>query len=65
MIRKSDNITHAHKRSLIACGIYISGASMLMDDMDLSTAVEMGIYNAIEYYKDMMSLMMNYVIMIG
>jgi len=45
-------LTHAHKRSLIACGIYISVASMLTEDMNLSTAVEIGIYNAVEYYKE-------------
>lgn len=44
-------LTHAHKRSLIACGIYISVANMIMEDRDLSRAVEMGIYNAVEYYK--------------
>lgn len=44
-------LTHAHKRSKIACGIYISVASMLIDKMDLKNAVELGIYKAGEYYK--------------
>lgn len=51
VIHNVSSLTHAHKRSLIACGIYISVASMLTKDMDLSAAVEMGIYNAVEYYK--------------
>ena len=51
IIHNVSSLTHAHKRSLIACGIYISIASMLMKDMDLSTGVEMGIYNAVGYYK--------------
>lgn len=44
-------LTHAHKRSLIACGIYTSVANMLMGGMDLSVAVEMGIDKALAYYK--------------
>lgn len=51
IIHNVSALTHAHKRSLIACGIYISVASNLMGDMDISTAVEMGIYSALEYYK--------------
>jgi len=44
-------LTHAHKRSQIACGIYLSIASMLIGNMDLKIAVELGIYKAIEYYQ--------------
>lgn len=51
IIHNVSALTHAHKRSLIACGIYISVASKLIENMDISTAVEMGIYNALEYYK--------------
>ena len=51
IIHNVSALTHAHKRSLIACGIYISVASMLLGDMNLSSAVEMGIYSAIEYYE--------------
>jgi ADP-ribosyl-[dinitrogen reductase] hydrolase len=51
IIHNVSALTHAHKRSLIACGIYISVANMLIGDMDLSLAVDMGIYNAVEYYK--------------
>lgn len=45
-------LTHAHKRSQIACGIYISVASMLIDNMNLKNAVGLGIYEACEYYKE-------------
>jgi len=51
MIHQVSALTHAHKRSQIACGIYLSVASMLIGNMDLSIAVEMGIYKAFEYYK--------------
>ena len=33
IIHNVSALTHAHKRSLIACGIYISVASMLIEDM--------------------------------
>jgi len=51
IIHNVSSLTHAHKRSLIACGIYISVAGMLMGEMVLSEAVEKGINRAIEYYK--------------
>lgn len=51
IIHNVSALTHAHKRSLIACGIYISVASNLTKNMNLSTVVEDGIYNAVEYYK--------------
>ncbi|MBZ9686777.1 ADP-ribosylglycohydrolase family protein [Clostridium estertheticum] len=51
IIHNVSALTHAHKRSLIACGIYISVANMLIADMDISIAVEMGIDSALEYYK--------------
>lgn len=51
MIHQVSALTHAHKRSQIACGIYLSVASMLIGKMDLKIAVELGIYKAVEYYK--------------
>jgi len=51
IIHEVSALTHAHKRSQIACGIYLSVASMLIGDMDISTAVEVGIYKAFEFYK--------------
>lgn len=43
-------LTHAHKRSQIACGIYISIASMLLQQENLELAVRQGIYGAMRYY---------------
>ena len=43
-------LTHAHKRSQIACGVYLSVAEMLMGGMKLSSAVELGVYSAWKYY---------------
>lgn len=51
LIHKVSALTHAHKRSHIACGIYLSVASMLIGNMDLCIAVDLGIYKAVEYYK--------------
>ncbi len=51
MIHQVSTLTHAHKRSQISCGIYLSVASMLLGSMDLKIAVELGIYKAVEYYK--------------
>lgn len=51
IIHNVSALTHAHKRSLIACGIYISVANMLIGSMDVLNGVESGINNAIEYYK--------------
>lgn len=51
IIHNISSLTHAHKRSKIACGIYISVASMLLGSMDLKIAVELGIYKAAEYYR--------------
>jgi ADP-ribosylglycohydrolase len=35
----------------MACGIYISIASLVMTDMSLCSAVQSGIYRAMKYYK--------------
>ena len=51
IIHNVSALTHGHKRSLIGCGIYISIANRLTEDMDLSRGIETGIYNALEYYK--------------
>ena len=52
IIHNISALTHRHKRSQMACGIYISIASFIMTDMDLNCAVESGIYNAMKYYKN-------------
>jgi len=51
IIHNVSSLTHAHKRSKIACGIYIAVASMLLGSMDLKIAVELGIYKAAKYYR--------------
>lgn len=51
IIHNVSSLTHGHKRSQIACGIYISIASMLFGSMDLKMAIDSGIYNVMEYYK--------------
>nr|HPM00276.1 ADP-ribosylglycohydrolase family protein [Bacillota bacterium] len=51
IIHNVSALTHAHKRSLIACGIYCSIAAMLMGSMELSTAVSLGINKAVEFYR--------------
>ena len=48
MIHQASALTHAHKRSQMAWGIYLSVASLLIGNMDLSIAVELGIYKAFE-----------------
>ncbi len=45
------SLTHGHKRSWIACGIYISIAGKLLQDISLETSIKEGIYNAMEYYR--------------
>lgn len=51
IIHNVSALTHAHKRSQIACGIYISIAYKLLEEKDLKTAVGLGIYQAMEYYR--------------
>lgn len=51
IIHNISALTHAHKRSQIACGIYISVASMLLGEMNLEIAIDLGIYKAMEYYR--------------
>lgn len=50
IIHKVSALTHGHKRSQIACGIYLSIASMLTKDMGLGVALEMGIKRSVQYY---------------
>lgn len=52
VIHKVSALTHAHKRSQIACGIYISiAAAMLLSDMNLAGAINLGLGKAMEYYR--------------
>lgn len=52
IIHNVSSLTHGHKRSLMACGIYISIASKLIGEMDLGFSVWSGIYSAMEYYRN-------------
>ncbi len=51
VVHAVSSLSHAHRRSQIACGIYISVASKLMSSMTLETAVRSGISGAMEYYQ--------------
>lgn len=52
IIHNISSLTHGHKRSQIACGIYISVATELIGKMDLKLAIKSGIFKAIEYYRE-------------
>lgn len=51
IIHNISSLTHAHKRSQIACGIYISVADELSKNLDLKETIKLGIYKAMEYYR--------------
>lgn len=51
IIHNISSLTHGHKRSHIACGIYISVANELIKKRTLKSAIESGIYKAMEYYR--------------
>jgi len=44
------SLTHAHKRSVVACSIYISIASLLLDGEVVEKAVSIGLEKATDYY---------------
>lgn len=50
IIHNVSSLTHAHNRSRIGCGIYLSVAAMLLGNMDLKSAIDLGIYKALDYY---------------
>lgn len=51
VIHEVSALTHAHKRSQIACGIYISVAAMFPGEVNLTVAVNLGVGKAREYYR--------------
>ncbi len=51
IIHKASCLTHAHKRSQIACGIYAFILWGILDENHLSGAVS-GLVNALEFYRD-------------
>jgi ADP-ribosyl-[dinitrogen reductase] hydrolase len=52
IIHNVSALTHAHPRSQIACGIYSTIASMLMDGLKLKDACYLGINQAMNYYRN-------------
>ena len=52
-IHNISSLTHAHKRSHIACGIYILVASEILHNESLSVAIKRGIDRAFNYYKEL------------
>lgn len=50
IIHNVSALTHAHKRSLLACGIYISIAGELLDGKSIAEGFSGGINKAKEYY---------------
>ena len=52
VIHNVSSLTHAHRRSQIACGIYIQIASMLDQETQLLRAVQLGIQKAKEFYSN-------------
>jgi len=51
IIHNVSSLTHAHKRSLIACGIYLSIAGNLFDASDLKNGICAGIRKAKDHYE--------------
>ena len=51
IIDNVSSLTHAHKRSVMACGIYISIAFRLLDGEAVEKAVSKGLAKAVSYYK--------------
>jgi ADP-ribosylglycohydrolase len=51
VIHNVSALTHAHKRSLTACGINVSIAAKICEKSDLGIAVEEGISYAMTYYR--------------
>src|SRR6056297_2590030 len=52
IIHNISALTHRHKRSMIACGIYITIADYVSKEYDLKEAVELGIKKSFQYYKN-------------
>ena len=50
IIHNVSSLTHAHPKSLIACGIYLTIAECLFDAKDLNKAIYTGLTKADEFY---------------
>jgi len=51
IIHNVSSLTHAHIRSLIACGIYLSVAGCLFEAEDLNSGIYAGVSKAIRFYE--------------
>jgi ADP-ribosyl-[dinitrogen reductase] hydrolase len=51
IIHNISSLTHAHKRSKIACGIYISIANQIIEKRDINLSVNLGLEEALGYYR--------------
>jgi len=52
IIHNISSLTHRHKRSMIACGIYITIADYISREYSLNEAVKLGIKKSFQYYED-------------
>jgi ADP-ribosylglycohydrolase len=52
IIHNISALTHAHKRSMIACGIYLTIADYISKEYDLKKAVEKGIKKSFQFYEN-------------
>ncbi len=53
IIHRVSSLTHRHKRSHIACGIYIHIAVFIMSERNLQLAIDKGIQHAFQYYQEL------------
>jgi len=51
IIHNISALTHRHKRSMIACGIYITIADYISREYNLNEAVKLGINKSFQYYE--------------
>ena len=51
LVHRVSSLTHAHKRSLIACGIYVSIACEILNGKSLLLSIQQGVARAIDYYR--------------
>lgn len=50
IIHNVSRLTHAHPRTLIACGIYINIAALIAQKLSMEEAVHTGVQHAFDYY---------------
>ncbi len=50
IIHNVSRLTHAHPRTLIACGIYLNIAALIAQKLDMKEAVHTGVQHAFDYY---------------